>query len=479
MILKRWLQFALHTCAVFSVLCFLGGRIACAQSDGVTFGEAWQLVKSGSQALQASQAGIEQARNERDGTRDMYLPQINLTGSYLYLDDDVQLSAAQVLDSMPAGAALSQMLAGLAAGMGVSPAQLSAGTTSTISEREVKSSGVTMLWPLYTGGRITAAQGIAEAAVREAELQRELKVRDRFEELSRRYFGVVLAEQIVATRSEVEASLKMHLDHARLLVENGQIAEVERLQAEASFDKARVDRIKSEEDLGIAEAALVSLLGIDSVETVSGLFVNRDIPSLQESLSRTLESFPGLEIFDTKKQMAEGLAKVEEGKYFPEVAALGSYSLYEEDSLASELMPDWFVGLSISLPLLDRSGRGGKYRAAQSLQKKIDALRRQAKQDIGLLVEKTHRDRTQAVAEYDGLGTSLQLARQTVELRTKAFQQGLATSLDVIDASLYVAAVKSQRSHAAYNSVTKLARLLALRGDVDENVFAEELIQGE
>jgi len=93
-------------------------------------------------------------------------------------------------------------------------------------------------------------------------------------------------------------------------------------------------------------------------------------------------------------------------------------------------------------------------------------------------VEKTYREATQALAEYDGLGTSLRLAEETVELRKKAFQQGLATSLDVIDASLYVASVKTQRSHAAYTSVTKLARLLALRGDVAEDVFDEKLTQG-
>ena len=72
------------------------------------------------------------------------------------------------------------------------------------------------------------------------------------------------------------------------------------------------------------------------------------MPELAVSIDRTLQSFPGLAIFDTKEQMADGLAKVEEGKYYPEVAAVGTYNLYEEDSLASELVPDWFVGVNVS-----------------------------------------------------------------------------------------------------------------------------------
>lgn len=450
-----------------------------AWASPMSFGEAWQRVKTESEAIRASQANVDQARHERESKKDMYLPQINLTGSYLYLDDAVELGATEVLDSMPAGSAIGQMLAALAAENGMSPAQFAAGTTSTISEREVKSGNLTMLWPLFTGGRITAAQDIAKASLKEAELEMELKVRDRFEELAKRYFGVVMASQVVTTRREVEASLKVHLDHAELLVQNGQIAEVERLQAEASYDKAKIERIKSEEDLRIAQAALDNLLNSKDAQPITGLSIYQQIPTLAESTELALSTFPGLAVYDTKKQMATSLADIEKGKYFPEVAALGNYNLYEEDSLASELMPDWFVGVNISIPLIDRSGRHEKYQAAKSLQRRIESLRKQTRQDISLLVEKTYREIIQAQAEYDGLGTSLQLAEKTVELRTKAFQQGLATSLDVIDASLYVASVKTQRSHAAYNSVTKLARLLALRGNTDEITFDHLLMKGE
>ncbi len=465
---------------LYRLSCILALSITCSsplQAAPMSFGEAWHQVKTQSEAIRASQATVEQARHERQSKKDMYLPQISLTGSYLYLDDDIQLSSSELLDSMPAGSAIGQMLAGLAAENGISPAQFATGTTSTISERAIKSANISLLWPLFTGGRISAAQDIAAASLQEAELQMELKVRDRFEELSKRYFGVVMASQVVTTRREVEAALKVHLNHAELLVQNGQIAEVERLQAEASYDKSRIERIKSEEDLGISQAALNNLLNSNDIQPITGLSIDQQIPTLQDSIDLALQTFPGLAIYDTKEQMATSLADAEKGKYFPEVAAVGNYNLYEEDSLASEVMPDWFVGINVSIPLLDRSGRYESYQAAKSLKIKIQSLRQQTRQDISLLVEKTYREIVQAKAEYEGLGTSLALAEKTVELRQKAFQQGLATSLDVIDASLYQASVKTQRSHAAYNSVTKLARLMALRGNTDETSFDNLLIK--
>ncbi len=428
------------------------------------FDVAWQQVQEKSSALMAEQASIDEAEFKQEAARSLYMPQVDLSAAYLYLNDDVELGTEDILDSLSSSAAINSVLGSLSTSLLTGITSI----TSTISEQEVLTSSLNVLWPLYTGGRITAAQDIAAAAVAEAKQQRNLKRSDLFEELCKRYFGVALARQIVDTRMEVEQSLQLHLDHSRLMVENGQIAEVERLQAEASYDRAKVDREKSEKDLRIAETALQSMLQEKgAAEPTSPLFISHHLPPVETFIAQTLAGYPGLAVLDAKQEMAAGLGSVEKGKYYPEVALLGYYNLYEEDSLATALTPDWFVGLTVSVPILDRSGRGGKLQAARSLEKKVDMLRNQVREDLALLVEKTYREAEQAIAEYYGLASSLRLAEKTVELREKAFNQGLATSLDVIDSRLYVAGVKSQRSYAAYTYVRRLARLLAISGGLD------------
>ncbi len=442
------------------------------------FSTAWNHVLEKSNILIAEQENIRHATFQQQASRDLYLPQINLNAGYLYLDDDVQLSPKTVFDSMPAGELVGAQLGSLVQGLGFSAEALEQGLTSTISEREIKSSSLSALWPLFTGGRINAAQDIARASLAQARQQRALKLYGQFETLATRYFAVVLFQQLLDTRTEVVDSLQIHLQHAQLLVDNGQIAEVERLQAEASCDKARVEREKSVNDLLIFQAALTSLLQEETtVFPANPLFINSKLPPLDSFTQKTLAGYPGLAILDAKEDMAEGVVNVEEGKYYPEIALLGNYNLYEEDSLAAELTPDWFVGLAVSIPILDRSGRSGKRLAAKSLVCKVRALRKQARQDLSLLVEKTYRQATQAIAEYNGLESSLKLAKRTLELRKKAFDQGLATSIDVVDARLYVAAVKNQRSHAAFTYVTKLAGILAISGQLDKFTEYQENAQ--
>lgn len=453
---------------VSTILVLPPGAFATSHGQMVTFSEAWNLVDAENDALKAARTGVEQARYKQDGAKDLYLPEITLSASYLYLDDAVELSPSDIFESMDAGAQASYIAAGLAQSYGMTAAQLDSGLTSTIAERENLTSSLTASWPIYTGGRITAAQDIAAGRVGEASNQLSLKTLEQFETLVRYYFGTVLANKVYITRQEVEAGLEKHRDHAVLLEEQGQIAKVERMQSEASYDKAVVERKKAFRDFEIAQVALSRMLkSKESVVPSDPLFIDDTLPAIEQFLKNTLTNYPGLKVLDSKKDQATGLVKVEKGKYFPSVAFFGRYSLYEEDDLASKLTPDWMVGVGMKIPLLERSGRSGKLDSARSAIKRIEFLQNQAKSDLSVLVEKSYRHAKQALEEYEGLRSSQELAEATVSLRGKAFSQGLSTSLDVVDAELFLAQVKTQRAVAVYNYVLSLGKLVAISSNLE------------
>ena len=449
------------------LLTSLPSYMVVAEELDMSFAEAWTLVAAENDTLQAARADVESAGHKKDAAKDLYLPEISLSASYIYLDDDIELAPSDILDSLAAGDQLAPLVSGLAASYGMSAAQVESGLTSTINDRETLISSISAKWPIYTGGRITAAQDIAAGQYNEAAQNLQLKSLTQFETLTRYYFGAVLAKKVFETRKEVESGLKQHLDHAILLEEQGQIAKVERMQSQASHDKAVVERKKAGRDLEIARLALTRML--KKAETVipsDALFARDSLPEMKYLLERTLAVYPGLQLLDSKKDQVAGLVAVEKGKYYPTVGLFGNYSLYEEESLATELAPDWFVGVGVSIPLVERDGRSGKLKAAQSTIRKIDSLKSQARSDLSVLLEKTYRQAEQDLEEYNGLESSEMLAEETVNLRIKAFSQGLSTSLDVVDAELFLAGVKSQRALALFNYVVALAKLVAISGDL-------------
>ncbi|MCF7487834.1 TolC family protein [Vibrio sp. A2-1] len=442
--------------AVASML--LGTMTSPGYATPLTFSEAWQILQENNNSLAAQQANVERYQHLQNSTSSLNLPSITLGANYTHLDSDVTINGEQFSDS----------LSGLPFPIPPGFAGLLGGVTSTITEQDIFSSSIRAVWPIFTGGRITAAQNAAEGKSEEAQSQLLMERQARYEDLSKYYFSVILAEDVVKTRQAVEAGLTQHRDFAIKLEQQGQIARVERLQADASLDKAVVERTKAQNDLKIAQLALTQILGqSQSVEPSEQLFINKNLPHMDVFIDQTLMTYPGLKILDAKEKQASSLIKAEKGKYYPEVYLYGDYSLYEDDSLASEMKPDWLVGIGVNVPLLDTSGRSDKVAAAHSAVSQVQFLKSQAKQDLTVLVQKTYLEANQAIEEVQGLNSSLALAQENLLLRKKAFTQGLSNSLEVVDAELYLASIKTQQSAARFKYLISLNKLLALTSEMN------------
>jgi outer membrane protein TolC len=409
----------------------------------LSFSDAWTLLQKSNNSLAAQHANVERYKYLQEGKKDLNLPAVTLGANYTRLNDDITLLGSQISESL-------------------------AGLESTFESKDVYTSSVRVVWPIYTGGKISAAQNAAKGQFNQAEAELVMETQHRFEELSQYYFSVLLAQDVLKTRQKVETGLKQHLDFAIKLEEQGQVAHIERLQAEASLDKAQVDYKKAQKDLDIASSALTQILNQNVVVLPKDtLFINSTLPQMSSFIEKTLSTYPGLDILDSKKKQARSLISAEKSKYYPDVFLFGDYNLYEEETLTSELKPDWFVGIGLSVPLFDNSGRSHNVKAAHSAVYQVQYLKAQAQQDLTVLVQKTYLEALQAIEEVIGLDSSLALARENLHLRKKGFTQGLSNSLDVVDAELNQSSIKTQQSVARFQYLTSLTKLLALSGEMN------------
>ncbi|EMO0967693.1 TolC family protein [Vibrio cholerae] len=431
-----------------------------AHAAPLSFQEAWDLLQQQNNSLAAQRANVKRYAHLKDATQNLNLPSVSVGANFTRLDQDVTLSGKQIFDSTgQALPALPPTLAQLVTGIG--------SIQSTITERDIFTSSIRAIWPIFTGGRITAAQDAAAGKEEEAQSQLAMEIQARYEDLAKYYFSVVLAKEVLATRIAVEEGLTQHRDNALKLEQQGQIAHVERLQADAALDKAKVERKKAQKALDIAQSALTQILGAtETVEPSGMLFINTSLPPMHAFIEQTLNTYPGLNLLNAKEKQASSLIKAEQGKYYPDVYLYGDYSLHEDDSLASQMKPDWLVGVGVNIPLIENNGRSEQVKAANSAVSQVRYLKAQAKQDLSVLVEKTYLEAEQALEEVTGLNSSLNLAQENLRLRQKAFSQGLSTSVDVVDAELYLASIRTQQSLASFNYLISLNKLLALSSEM-------------
>ena len=287
--------------------------------------EAWLNTENQNDGLKASSSDVTRAELKRESAKSMYLPSVSISGSYTHLGEPVAIDISDFSNEANA------ILGGLGATKQV-PLELD------LTKQDVFLADLRILWPLYTGGKIDAAQDLYAAKVNESKALKEMKKDKEFLKLVKYYYGVVVSESLYNTRVEAQKALQLHSKNAKLLKEQGQIANIELLNAEVKLDEAKIDATKSRHKLEIATSALNSLTK-QKTHPSSKLFVNEYIEDEEYYKNQTQENYAGLKVIDAKEKQSNSLVSIKESDWFPKVVAYGNYNLYKDDSAIMSTLP--------------------------------------------------------------------------------------------------------------------------------------------
>jgi outer membrane protein TolC len=454
-IFVRLMQFVvLVTCA----------NLAVADNSGkmeISFLDAWLEAQRNSNFLEAENLNIERAQLQHDATRGLYFPRVDLNAAYVQLNGPVTVDALDFnplsgFAENPIGESLIDLLGGPGA------------FRTDISDERFGRVGLSAIWPVYTGGRVSA---IREASQAQTDIAQELFDTQRrvlFEQVVRVYFGVALAQKNLDIRQDEVSGLSQHLNNATKMEEQGQIAKVERLSVAAAHDRAIVARGRAERELGIARLTLGEMLMQKAkINPLDALFINESMPTEEDFAIRTLNNSPVLRELQARDKEAQALIKVQKGRFHPELFVFADYEVYKDDSIAFNLIPDWQVGVGLNFTVVDRIGRSKSIGAAHKTREAVTELSQGTERALDLAARIAHRQAEQAVTEYLGLQSSIELAKENLRLREIAFKQGMSTSVELVDAQLFLSVVNAEQSVAAYQFVVSLGRLLALSGEME------------
>lgn len=393
-------------------------------------------------------------------------PSVSATGFYGRLRTAINLDLTQVAQAVNP---LVGVVDRLAPALDVQPVPSTLTTYRTVT---MASYGLSALWPMYTGGRFTAAQRLAEARAQEAAADVQ-EAQDRSASLTaQRYFSVQLARQALQVRSAAVAGITEHRRMAVRLEAAGLIAQVERLKADVALDAARRDEARARNDLALARVALARHLGAGrerpDAQTqwspTTPLFVHREpVDTLEAFIAAGMAHHPAWVRLAAKRAQADQALALEGQAHTPTLLGVGNYNANRShDAL---VQPTWAVGVMLSIPLIDTIDRRRLADAARLQQRRVEESALQAGRDIPTLIEAQWRAMDNARLQFLSMESSVALARESLRLQDVAFRQSQATSVDVTDASLALAKVETERVQAAFDYVMALARLLEACGE--------------
>jgi outer membrane protein TolC len=442
--------------------CLMAVLLAAPPVQAMTFGEALAQARHRSPALAAAHQETVQHRELEAAARGLYFPTVTVEGSYTCLNDDV------TIDLNP----LRRVMTGL---HGL-PAGVLPSFELGVQDQEYQKMAATAQWPIFTGGQITAANRAAAATLDAAEARERSGVAKLSSEVVTRYFGLRLARDVVAVHRQVLSALDRHLDHAVKLEQQGMIARAERLHASVARDEARRQVLAAEHDTAIAQAGLQNSLGAATpVDPEDELFIVRSLedPAHFQQLAR--DRNPLLrQLAAGHRAAGQGLEKAK-GTRWPQVYLFARQELMTDDLTVLE--PEWAAGIGARLTLFDGGSRRHRIGAARALTAKAGHLEEKVRKDLSTLIDQHYHEIAKAAEQFEALESALVLAVENLRVRQRAFEEGLATSLDVVDAQLSLAKIRIARLSALFDFDVALAGLLEAAGSDD--AFDDYRLRGE
>jgi len=458
----------LQTLVPISILFLAAGFASAAE---LPFPDAMSEMLQSNDELKASKSEVTQKEYEKKAAFGLFFPSVNVTSMYTHLNDDITMDLSPIRDAIAAASAPGTTSAlGLPASSqpvvqaGIEKQLNAAGSwNSMIQKQDFWMNAVSFRQPIWTGGKIIAANKAASARVDEATGKFFYTRNKLVTELVERYFGYRLLLKVVDVRKEVLDGMEQHLSEAVSLEKSGIISQAERLHAEVARSNADREYKKARRDADIAQTGLKDTLATeDPVRPATALFILDKVDELDYFKAQARARNPILQQIEANRILAKQSWMKELSRFSPDIFAFGTYDLPSYQK--SEYVPNWFVGVGATMTVFEGFSGVNSMKAASAQRDRVDQMERKAFSGIEALVDKCYNEMMKSREQMTSLDSSLSFANEFLRVRQKAFQEGLATSTDLVDAQLNLSQVKIERLKALYEYDVALARLLEVCG---------------
>ncbi len=458
----------------------------------LSFDEAMLLMKSNNPALMQTEHQIREKEADKAIKRGLYMPQVMVNATAVSMSDPLHLDLTPVRDAiLPLYSTLGNY--GVFSGVpnpdpttnkivpvlpdNVSTAAVrqklleGANTISNaewdkmIQEKNFATVNADLAWPLFTGGKIYAANKAAKVEIEMSKEELRNVEGELLSELVTRYYGLALGLQAQKVRQQVDEAMTRHHFEAQKKFDEGMIAKVELLNSAVALSDADRELKAAGSTIEILKQGLTSTLAVDNCDSLnpaSHLFINKNLPDANYFIKNAFESNPKLNQLENKGELVDIKEKVSKGDYLPSAALFGTYTLADYNK--SDYTPDWVVGVGLKWTLFDGLARVNEVKKSKEMKEQVNEAREKAHSDLTTYIIKLHQQLSMLLEQVAELDKTLELATEYCTSTEKAFAQGFATSTTVVDAHNKVAQVKLLRLKVFYDYDTTLATLLQTSG---------------
>lgn len=456
---------------VFFILIFILS-ITTTRSQGLSFSMAEELMLTGNLEIQTAREVVKVTEIELKAMRGLRYPNIDLMGGYMLMQRDTKIdfggskgalsdAAQHIINEGVSNGIISPGVAEFIT-EGISPL-LAADWSFILQKRSAILGAVSLVQPIYMGGKIDAAIASAEIAVNSARYKLQATINSKLTELVELYYGVIIAQMAVDLRQKSVDGLHSHLQDAQALEQEGMIPNSEVLYVKYKLSEAERDLHLAHSKLTIAQEALSRLLGCNASEKLTNrIFIVESIYPIDYYTENAINLNPILLDVKSKIALSEQGVNIARAELLPQVAAFGGAIVASHN--LTKLMPRWNIGVGMQLKLFNGLGKERRLMAAKQVNRVAHTAVDDAEGGIRLLINNEYYSTINSLYNVSSYSSTIEFARSYLQAKSDGFKEGLTPSSEVVDAQIALCGAELERSVAAFSFCKSLARLLEASG---------------
>src|SRR5881628_2110786 len=305
-----------------------------------------------------------------------------------------------------------------------------------------------------------AARKLAEVAVEDVELQRQLISLA----VKEAYTNILFAQRLIRVQQQAVQRAELNLRSAKGFFDVGTRPKSDVARAEVDVANAKLDLIRAKNALRTAIVALniAMAINVDTPTQIVDNLVYQPITLDRQALrSDSLRQRPEYRQAKLRAAAAEATERQTFRNFFPDVSGTGTYG-----GTQSQLNEAWTLGLSLNWSLFDGGGRIARYQEAKANLEGAKARVKSTELDIVQNVEQAEIAVEEAQERILAAQTLVASAQENFRLAQGRFDAGVGTILELTDAQLALTQAQNTEAQALADyriAVVRLERALGQR----------------
>ena len=338
-----------------------------------------------------------------------------------------------------------------------------------IFNRDTAIASLQLLYPLYTGGKISSI--ISQAGIGKEIAQEEMRrttlqvIRD----VKRYYYAAQLTQNLTETASNTVSLLSVTRDLTKSIYEGGSetINKLDYLKTDLAVSYTKSIETDFSAKHKSALTALANAMGLswDSkiTPTDSMNLKLANTPDVDALVQQANEFNPQVGILKLAVKAANAKINEAQSGHLPQVAITADAS-HIQNSYNAGLMTDantnsWTIGVGVNLPLFDGWRTTSQVSTAKLQYAQMQEKQKLVEQGIASLVKNLFIELDSARQQVVISEQASKTAEENMDLTSRAFQIGASKPQDVIEAHILYAIIKGNLLRAQHDQMLKLAEI--------------------